>query len=269
MSYMKKWLITLHQYVLNQYYMTRLRLLYKRDNPRSKYALQFKNALIVVPHADDELIGCYCFTKENRKKITLFYCGLLGSNISLKNMQTREQEFRTYCEQHNYKYLISEPNKWENALRKEIESNVYDVVLLPSIVDWHPEHRATNAILMKINLSGLDKILWYHISVPIPLLYINYSLPLRKSDVIEKWRDFNKYYSSQKHLNINRFKIWETVFSKSSYASEDYIVFNVEGYSKAIQTYDKLHINPSILRHLLNNTPKIYKEANRIYRAIL
>lgn len=99
--------------------------------------------LIIVPHSDDELIGCHQFIRHNINNATLFYCGFTGKNKTQENHIVRLDEFKKYCEQSNCKYVVSSENVKED-LYSYLDEAKPDIVAIPSMVDWHSEHRVIN-----------------------------------------------------------------------------------------------------------------------------
>ncbi|MCR0536724.1 hypothetical protein MKA60_20540, partial [[Clostridium] innocuum] len=47
---------------------------------------QYNEILILIPHADDEFIGCYNLLQKYTKKITLLFFNLTGSNSDTTNL---------------------------------------------------------------------------------------------------------------------------------------------------------------------------------------
>ena len=134
--------------------------------------------LIIVPHADDELIGCHQFIRHNINNATLFYCGFTGKNKTQENHIVRLDEFKKYCEQSNCKYVVSSENVKED-LYSYLDEAKPDIVAIPSMVDWHSEHRVINYYIRDYINSHrnpcIKSVLWYHLSVPLYAGNANYA----------------------------------------------------------------------------------------------
>lgn len=98
-----------------------------------------KKAVAFIPHADDELIGLGTLLSSN-KSIELIYFGYLGTNNTDENYNIRMAEFSKYCSFSNIKYSIYDAS----SIKKIKEAKI---ILLPSLVDWHEEHRKLNFYL--------------------------------------------------------------------------------------------------------------------------
>ena len=193
--------------------------------------------LVVAPHADDELIGCYRLMVDKYSDVKVFYCGYTGSNDTKVNERTRLIEFKEACSDIGVPYVVA-LNGLDRSLRQEIERYRPDTIMLPSYIDWHLEHRSIHFTLAKV-LSRIDcrpQIGLYQISTPIPDRMINFCLPMTKQDQTYKWSLFNRYYVSQRHLPVLRFTYEERVSGSYcySYAAEVYSVLDYQAWRRQI-----------------------------------
>lgn len=232
------------------------------------------NCLIVVPHADDELIGCYQIIKLLRRNVRLFYCGYTGYDDSNKNKKTRLAEFIKFAESEKLTYHVSHNNVYED-LKKVISEYKPNTIFLPSYVDWHWQHRECNTICLKIleELKFSPDIAWYQISIPLPYSLINYRVTMDKSLQNIKWKVFRNIYKSQKNLPCLRFKIIERINGKpfDSYAAE---VFLIKSYDKWKQMMDFLIRKHRILdfnnmENMVNNLTEISNIVGLIWSGIV
>lgn len=232
---------------------------------------QFERILIIVPHADDELIGCYQLIKTHKKAVKLFYCGFTGSNFSIENREIRLLEFEIFCKNFGVEYIISSAEIAVDLQKAITEYSPY-TILLPSCIDWHSEHRQINYILKKIlELTQIPHFLmWYHISVPMNSECVNLIISLSKQEQNIKWDNFSKYYMSQRYMPINRYKYLERIsgYQYNCFAAEIFIVMRFEIWEKHLRVTQKPEVEDQLdnLYNNINNLLKSKKEADRIYR---
>jgi len=225
-------------------------------------------SLIIVPHADDELLGCYNFIINNIRDVVLFYCGFCGSNYDLENQRIRKEEFISFANTINAKYIISSENI-ETSLKDAINLEKPHNILLTSIVDWHFEHRKVNYILSKINsLSNNINVVLYSISIPIPLSYRNVSNEYNKSTYEEKWALFRNCYNSQMRINHIRFKIFSRFTFTRAYASEPFFMIKLATYKKCISDLTVSDDDFYQLKKGINSYSKSYKLSTILYEKI-
>lgn len=135
--------------------------------------------VIVAPHPDDEIIGCFEILKEP-KTITIIYPHSTES-------KRREEAQKLSKELSNVKlqlYLKSIP---EAYLNKEITYYFPDPVY-----EVHPEHRQWGAIGESLARVGFD-VIFYSTLMDAPYIH-------ECSDPKEKEKLLNKIYPSQKDL---------------------------------------------------------------------
>ncbi len=213
--------------------------------------------LVIAPHADDELIGCHAFLNTHKSQSEVFYCSLLGHNYSEANRTIREQELRSYLDFLDVKYVIAHHDTLLEDLRKEIMLYCPSLIACPSFIDWHKEHRLVNHILQDI-LSDIElspKIIWYHISLPIPLTYSNIASHISYREHINKWQLLRRHYKSQLHMDVARFKFVEKMQKSKKAILETYY----------IQNYREWDNNLKILSDYINDLDKLKNTLGNIY----
>lgn len=227
--------------------------------------LNSNKILVIVPHADDELFGAYNFIHHNKNRVQLMYCGLVGSDSNELNRIQRQHEFETLCRECSFLYLLS------SDIRSDLNKNIknFDVILLPSIIDWHPEHRLLNRLLFdavsKQHYCGT--IVWYQITVPI--MFNQLFFPMTKEEQKEKYECFRKYYISQKQMPLLRFKYHEKLAGQyiKRYAAETFMVFNSADWGnlmeKALMVFN-IEAQLNQLKYSINNIEKIRKVCTEI-----
>lgn len=223
------------------------------------------NILVLVPHADDELIGCHNLIKSHLNRIHIFYFSFLGHNYNEDNRSVREEEFRNYMHHIGAKYVISSPKNYSEDLSKVISKIKPSTIFLPSYIDWHPEHRLVNHALANcLKIIHLKPLIgWYHISLPIPSDHINYGIPMNSLEHNEKWEYLKKNYPSQQSMDTERFKFIETLFvDQDGKILEVFEMLNIQHWYSAISIFSKQESN-------LNNTKVFLGDIRKMYNSVL
>lgn len=238
----------------------------------SSCAVEFHSTshiIVIAPHADDELIGCHQLILNHRHLVTIFYCGYLGSNQSETNRTIREKEIIAYSRYQNCNLIISAPNTIQADLRKAIEQLKPEYVFLPSYVDWHDEHRLINNLLVSIRPSHHIKVGWYHVSLPIPGVFVTAFSTMSKTEYLKKWKAMIICYPSQLHMNLSRCKYIEKLGTKGNEYRETYIIMSFDRYCIMVE---KLALRPSeqfqSLKATLGDIERMYTETNHIYKTL-
>ena len=69
--------------------------------------------LVVAPHADDELIGCYEMIKKHKDICDVVCLGMTGYETSLENKNLRSAEFKKFCEMLGIDGKVSETSDFQ------------------------------------------------------------------------------------------------------------------------------------------------------------
>lgn len=260
-------------YIRYQYIKWKWQIIQRKRTIYSGMKVSFagQRNLYIIPHADDELIGGFSTIVKNCSDFLLFYCGLLGKNQKEENRQTRLREFISLCEAKGFCYVIANRNL-EKHIRRILNEYNPENIFIPSMVDWHEEHRLVNKILLKIldNKKRDVHIVWYQVSVPIPMNYINCYMPQNYHDIKYKWSDFRRFYKSQSHMPIQRF-ILEARFGgkgTKNYAIEPFVMQDEEEWRFKVEKLDLYNEQLTQLKLRINNLKDIYRESEKIYSSL-
>ncbi|MBP2657835.1 MAG: family deacetylase [Firmicutes bacterium] len=228
---------------------------------------QFNKIMILIPHADDELIGCYNIIKNSKKQVVGYYLGFNGSNKSEENAIIRKNEIESIANALDFKLKISNGDRNKQLMRILINENP-DLICVPSFIDWHNEHIEANRILINVLEKLKDKrvkvnILTYQVSVPMLEKDITHFQSMSKISQNEKWHLF-KVYKSQEYMPSFRFKLNEKVSGKliSCYAAEVYRLFRYDEYKEEFNKWER--IDKSQLKRDINNLINIRKIVNKM-----
>lgn len=239
--------------------------LYKTENARP-FCVTDEEIVIIAPHADDELIGCHQLITNYARRITVLYCGYLGSNQSESNRIIRQQEIKNYCQMQGCKLIISTPQAVGYDIKRALVERRPQYVFLPSYVDWHDEHRLVNEVFIENCGDYKGYIAWYHVSMPIPGKFINAYSSMNKEQNNRKWDLMKQVYVSQLHMDIDRFRFVENNNNKYE---ETYCVLASDQYSKTLNALKKMEAKRMYdLKNTLGNIRKMYELTNCIYKSI-
>lgn len=210
----------------------------------------------------------------NQADTVLFYCNFVGHNTSYSNRQTRRAEFISFADRHRLRYYLSEDDiKVESYLASIISTERPSRILLPSLIDWHEQHRLANKILLdalsNAEFTGDIEILWYNISVPMPARFISAIVPMDRLEYRRKWRAFRAHYPSQAHINVRRFKFVERHTDYGAFAAEPYCRVSTEAITRSTRKVEDCSGELDSLKNLLINYRKVYRAADHLYTTIL
>lgn len=250
-----------------EYFYIRLFSCKSRNKRRNLELKDNSLNVVLVPHADDEIIGCYqVISRGNAQSLCLYY-GFTGSNDSSENKVNRDREFDAFCEHQKIKYI--HVSTGDNLL--DILPNQHINLFFPSCVDWHEEHRRLSDIIHNTYANKRDNITFYWYSITVPIVCTEAAfLKENKNSLNHKYDIFYKYYVSQRHLPIKRFILQERInaIANGWYAAENYLEISYEDLTRAIRYCQKNEESINDLKYSINNIPKIRKKSYNIYRNI-
>lgn len=192
-----------------------------------------RKILMMVPHADDELISSYTVL-SNVNDVTVYYCGFTGSNHTEGNRIIRRNEILKLCSELNAE--VVEGNGMCENLGEVLNKGNYDTILLPSLVDWHPEHRKVSYMISDVcdALGITPDIFTYSVTVPNESQRVVFCVPLTKEQLRRKYELFKKIYLSQKVMPITRLKLNERIngYHAGCYAAECIVEYDFSIWGK-------------------------------------
>lgn len=189
-----------------------------------------ERVLLIAPHADDELLSSYTLIKRC-PNITVYYCGFTGSNHSDDNRKIRYDEIKSVCSECDIPIIYGggDCNNLDQVIR------TYDTLVIPSVVDWHFEHRKVSYLLYDVlqRTKQIFNIYTYSVTVPNESDGDVIAMTMTKSEQNDKYSLFYRFYRSQKFMPIFRFRINERIngYHTNAYSAE---VFSKCSYSKWI-----------------------------------
>lgn len=235
--------------------------------------------LFLVPHADDDLLGGYALAQLQADSIMLGYYGLTGSDVSPENKKVRDNEFQNYTKEANLKKVTIYDIETLRCITKE---NKIKIFFLPSIVDWHPEHRKLNYDLYDAlfhdsenDINGY-RILWYCISVPI-VCEDMYIVPMTEKKQSEKYDMFQQIYHSQAHMPLRRFQYEECISGHygGCHSGESFLEISVREWKEIVETLRKEEpdrgniVRFNLLKKEINSIRRIRETSKSLYKLLL
>lgn len=212
--------------------------------------------VILIPHADDEWIGCSRIIQQ-RSPVYLVDMDMPGGDS--KEMHcVRKEELKQLARKFNTQLYILDDASKKKRLYDIIINLKPDYILLPFFYDWHPEHLKVIDILDDVlrNINIKVSILMYQVSMPISCCFINHALPLSRKEQRTKWRVFQKIYKTQSHIPTYRFSMNELIYGKliNSYAAEVFVKMSAEEW---LESKKNFVLSQEDKDYLLSNINKI------------
>lgn len=170
------------------------------------YELTAQSILVVAPHPDDEVIGCgglLCLHAQIGGQATIAYLTAAEQHRRQEASAARSHLAVTRSVELNFPeghvQVTDQSAQGVNELLGNLKPNT---LMLPSIGDRHPDHRAANNIFfdaLSQARNGIKEILFYEGFTPI--CYANAWLDI--SQVAErKWTALTLYQSQQERYRI-------------------------------------------------------------------
>lgn len=230
---------------------------------RIKHDVTVKNGdfngtkLILMPHCDDEWIGCSQIICNNTQ-VTICDMDMSGGD-SVELHSIRKSELLKVITKYNLKYKLLGGNRIQELL-EILQSIRPNYVFLPFFKDWHSEHIEVMALLkdvLKIYSPQIN-IAMYQVSLPISGKYITHANGMDLQLLNEKWDTFKKIYTTQNCIKIVRFKANEIINGKyiKAFSAEAYCVMTKEQW---LNNYDSLILNKSERQYSRNNINSLFK----------
>lgn len=229
--------------------------------------------LVLVPHADDELIGNSTILKHFKNKLDVYYFQFLGNNYNESNKNMRLLEINAIQKKYGFNQINSNSYTDYSDLEALLATGNHTDIFLPFPLDWHAEHIKISTILQPIiQKLGLEKKInlhFYHISVPLPADIPFSFVGLSKQELQEKQDTFSRLYVSQYNTPIKRLNYQNQInaLGSSFYAKENFADLDYEQWISFLDYVEKNYaskIKPLIFT--IDNIKQTRLLANKIYQ---
>lgn len=191
--------------------------------------------LVLIPHSDDEWIGCSTIIKDVNYNVVLCNMNMAGNDLPEVHQQRRIEMSNTA---QRYGRILLECNSSEE-LTSIIDTEKPSYIVLPYFIDWHEEHvlvmhRLYDAL---INVRVQVEVVMCQITVPISMCNITHCNPQSKYDWKEKWRFFRRNYLTQKYFPWYRIACHERLngYYVGHYAAEVFCALPSEKWKLVIE----------------------------------
>lgn len=203
---------------------------YKRIIQQQDIRREFigKNIWVLMPHSDDEWIGCSQLLCSQPDTIHVINMNMPGGDDETLHKE-RKRELMEMAEKFGYRVTLVEDSEHLCSL---LIKEAPEIVFLPSFLDWHTEHHLVNEefeeAAKRVAFSG--DIGMYQISIPLPVEFINAGCSMTKEELLNKWRLFGEVYKTQTILPQKRFQLHEIINGavSGSFALEAYSILSFE-----------------------------------------
>lgn len=216
-----------------------------------------KKTIILIPHADDEWVGCSSLVM-NGSDILLYDMDMNGGDDKVLH-EARYNELSKISTLYKKPLLKIGLNK-SLSLIETITKEKPQMICVPFFFDWHPEHIEVMGILRQalLNLEYDVDIAMYQVSMPIPRNCITHINPMSKIEWKRKWKTFEEIYKSQIGIPYKRFAINERINGAvcESYAGEAFVYC---GASVWLANYDEWLLTSDEKKEALMNLQSIEK----------
>lgn len=216
-----------------------------------------KKTVILIPHADDEWVGCSSLVM-NGSDILLYDMDMNGGDDKVLH-EARYNELSkisTLCKKPLLKVGLSKSLSLIETIKKEKPQ----MICVPFFFDWHPEHIEVMGILRQalLNIEYDVDIAMYQVSMPIPRNCITHINPMSKIEWKRKWKTFEEIYKSQTGIPYKRFAINERINGAvcESYAGEAFVYC---GASVWLANYEEWLLTSDEIKEALINLQSIGK----------
>ena len=242
---------------------------FKKISRKIKYLKSVKkinideNKMILIPHSDDEWIGCSQILKHRN---TLLCNMNMNGNDSESLHKERYKELKNTAIKYDKK-LITIKNDKVKKLKEIIEKFKPQMIFVPSFIDWHEEHQEVINILYKaiVDCRIECEIVLYQVSVPICEKFVNYAIPMSKNQIKHKWNYFINNYQTQKFFPYKRYMINERINGKmvNAFSSEIYLSLSKNEW---INIKERINYDEIVkLRNNIQSISKTRKESEKLY----
>lgn len=147
--------------------------------------------LIIAPHPDDEVIGCFSVLEGSKNVDILLMTDGEGGIVNKSKEETkriRKSEFEAgisiFDVEHVFRKSLPDGRvPTDGSIYGGIELSVYDRIFVPNPFDRHPDHIAVTQSLLQLGSSNFSSevlICFYEVWAPLPFVNV-------VADISEVW----------------------------------------------------------------------------------
>lgn len=167
-----------------------------KELPQGKY-------IILIPHSDDEWIGCSTLISNPHYEVLLCNTNMPGGDSELIH-NARYEEMCAIADYFGRELISLGQNKLKD-LQTLISKEEPSYVMVPCVYDWHSEHFQVMQLLADLDSTYKSfQVFMYEVTVPIPRETITHRNTLNKQEWKKKWNIFRNFYKTQKNFPWKR-----------------------------------------------------------------
>lgn len=189
--------------------------------------------IILMPHSDDEWIGCSQILLQQPEKVLVVNMDMNGGD-SEQLHRIRRNEAETAAKKYGYRFITVQDRLGD--LARILADEKPKCVFLPCYLDWHEEHIIVMELFQKaaIQTDYSGMVGMYQVSLPIPPKMINFGITMTKKKLKEKWKCLGKLYKTQAYLPTKRFMLNEYINGgiTGTYAVEAYAICEFQEWNE-------------------------------------
>ena len=220
------------------------------------------DVLVLMPHSDDEWIGCSALLRVGVARTVMNMDMPGGDDASTHSLRRREAE--RMAEHYGYELL-----QYSRDTLKGLLQTPDVVVAVPCFIDWHPEHHQVMDLFRDAadDVDFLGDVLMYQVSLPMPDVLVNAAMPLSRDDLKEKWLLFYKTYKTQRFMQTKRFEAHERIAGAfcGAYAAEVYSRMPYREWNRALVEGRPSQGQRDAWTKVMNDIPAIRSAVNNYF----
>lgn len=255
---MKQVLLALFQILRRIRWFYEAKIIRHKISVKNLCNIKNERILVLMPHSDDEWIGCGMLLSKYAKNAMVVNMDMPGGD-DYKLHGMRLQEALTMSKQVGYSFTTISNDIGLDGI---ISSYHPTIIFTPSFIDWHDEHIAVIRTLMSsINTIGYcGKIGMYQVSVPIPPSFINYGIEMSKKELRKKWDKLLATYRSQAFLPVYRFMMNEHINGaiSNTYSLEAFSIMEASEWLEKTNSRGLSENGKNFVKDNLNNLKVIH-----------
>lgn len=205
----------------------------KSISPKTIQDVPLGKKIILMPHSDDEWIGCSQLLLRQSEQILVVNMDMTGGD-SEQLHKTRRNEAESVAQKYGYRFITVQSRLKD--LVQILADEQPKCVFLPCYLDWHEEHISVMKLFQTaaIQAGYVGLVGMYQVSLPIPERMINSGITMTKKKLQEKWKSLGMLYQTQAFLPTKRFMLNEHINGgiTETYAVEAYAICEFQYWNR-------------------------------------
>ncbi len=227
--------------------------------------------LILIPHSDDEWIGCSQIIKRRWNDIVFCNMDMSGDDEEAVH-KVRYKELENTATLYNIQLETMKESK-EDYLCELVKKINPSLIMVPFFLDWHQEHIVVMNVLENALKRISDKntvVGMYQVSLPILPEMVTTSFGIDKNELRGKWKYFKSNYKTQRSFPYKRFMLNERINGaiSNNYAAEIYCLMGAENWCYMKQKWQLSRDEIEAVKGRLNDISKTRLYLKNVYSRV-